>query len=50
MTAHYKGPTIFNLQGGRDYGGFFSFKNIFSDNTRVRIFIFFVAQSAKKKF
>jgi hypothetical protein len=26
---------------------FFSFRIFFSDNTRVRIFIFFVAQSAK---
>ena len=29
------------------YGGFFSFRIFFSDNTRVRIFIFLVAQSAK---
>ena len=28
------------------YGGFFRSKFFFSDNTRVRIFIFFVAQSA----
>jgi hypothetical protein len=35
----------FNLKGGLWF--FVSFKNIFSDNTRVRIFIFFVAQRAK---
>jgi hypothetical protein len=35
----------FNLKGGLWF--FVSFRNFFSDNTRVRIFIFFVAQSAK---
>ena len=35
----------FNLQGGLRF--FVSFRNFFPDNTRVRIFIFFVAQSAK---
>jgi hypothetical protein len=33
----------FNLQGGLWF--FASFRNLFSDNTRVRIFIFFVVQS-----
>ena len=39
----------FNLKGGGGWGGlwfFASFRIFFSDNTRVRIFIFFVAQSA----
>ena len=37
----------FNLKGGGGYGFFFvSFRNCFSDNTRVGILIFFVAQSA----
>ena len=32
----------FNLKvGGGDYGFFVSFRNLFSDNTRVRIFFFF---------
>jgi hypothetical protein len=35
----------FNLKGGLWF--FVSFKNKFSDNTRVRIFIFYVALSAK---
>ena len=35
----------FNLKGGGLWF-FVSFRNLFSDNTRVRIFIFFVAQSA----
>ena len=35
----------FNLKGGLWY--FVSFRIFFSDNTRVRILIFFVAQSAK---
>jgi hypothetical protein len=35
----------FNLKGGLWF--FVSFRIFFSDNTRVRIFIFFVAQSAK---
>jgi hypothetical protein len=35
----------FNLQGGLWL--FVSFRNFFSDNTRVRIYIFFVRQSAK---
>jgi hypothetical protein len=35
----------FNLKGGLWF--FVSFRNFFSDNTRVRIFIFFVAQGAK---
>ena len=35
----------FNLQGGLWF--FVSFRNLFSDSTRVRIFIFFVAHSAK---
>ena len=30
--------------------GFFSFRNFFLDNTRVKIFFFFVAQSAKLYF
>jgi hypothetical protein len=34
----------FNLQGGLWF--FVSFRNVFSDNTIVRIFIFFVAHSA----
>ena len=36
----------FNLKGGRGLWFFVSFRIFFSDNTRVRIFIFFVAQSA----
>jgi hypothetical protein len=35
----------FNLKGG--YGFLFRSEFFFSDNTRIRIFIFFVAQSAK---
>ena len=35
----------FNLKGGLWY--FVSFRIFFSDNTRVRILIFFVAQGAK---
>ena len=38
----------FNLKGGLWF--FVSFRIFFSDNTRVRILLFFVAQSAKKKF
>ena len=37
----------FNLKWGGGVWFFASFRNFFSDNTRVRIFIFFVAQSAK---
>ena len=37
---------LFNLKGGGLWF-FVSFRIYFSDNTRVRIFIFFVAQSAK---
>ena len=45
------GHTIFNgLEGGGGYGFFVSFRKNFSNNTRVRILIFFVAESAKKKF
>ena len=36
----------FNLKGGGGYGFLFRSEFFFSDNTRVRIFIFFVAQSA----
>ena len=37
----------FNLKGeGGGLWFFVSFRNFFSDSTRVRIFIFFVAQSA----
>ena len=36
----------FNLKGGGGGGGggYVSFRKVFSDNTRVRIFIFFVAR------
>ena len=35
------------LVRGRPFNLHFSFRNVFSDNTRVRIFIIFVAQTAK---
>jgi hypothetical protein len=35
----------FNLKGGRGLWFFVSFIIFFSDNTRVRIFIYFVGQS-----
>jgi hypothetical protein len=36
----------FNLkEGGGGFGFFVSFRNLFSDNTRFRIFIYFVTQS-----
>jgi hypothetical protein len=38
----------FNLKGGLWF--FVSFRIFFSDNTRVRIYIFFVVQSAKNFF
>jgi hypothetical protein len=41
----YLGDRPFNLQG--EAMVFFSFRIFFSDNTRVRILIFFVAQRAK---
>jgi hypothetical protein len=37
----------FNLKGRGGYGFLFRSEFFFSNNTRVRIFIFFVAQSAK---
>jgi len=37
----------FNLKGGGGLWFFVSFRNVFSNNTKVRIFIFFVAQSSK---
>ena len=37
----------FNLKGGRGLWFFVSFRIFFLDNTKVRIIIFFVAQSAK---
>ena len=36
----------FNLKGGGELWFFVSFRIFFSDNTRVRIFIYFVAQNA----
>jgi hypothetical protein len=46
MAILYQGlrDRPFNLKGGLWF--FVSFRNFFSDNTRVRIFIFFVTQSA----
>ena len=43
------GHTIFNGHLRGELWFFVSFRNFFSDNTRVRILIFFVAESAKKK-
>jgi hypothetical protein len=41
------GTPLLTCRGRGGLWGFFSFGNFFSDNTRVRIFIFVVSQSAK---
>ena len=45
IPKHYLGTEHLTFRGGLWF--FVSFRNFFSDNTRVGIFIFFVVQSAK---